>query len=95
MAHLTLVPPAPAAPRAALPPVDRALSLAFDGKKHVVADLYAVHPIAARLPLDGRTEADMAAVFGEYLDAAALLRERGVTPTIEALLAELTFARRR
>lgn len=95
MSNLKLVPPPAAAPRAVLPPVDRALSLAFNGQKHAVADLYAVHPIAARLPLDGRTEADMAAVFGEYLDAAALLRERGVTPTIEALLAELTFARRR
>ncbi|MFO0610654.1 MAG: helix-turn-helix transcriptional regulator [Polyangiales bacterium] len=96
MPHLTLVSPLsqvaqPAA--AATTPVDRALSLAFDGRRHVLADAYAVHPIAARLPLEGRPEGEMVTVFRSYLDAAARLRERGTPATIEALLAELTFAR--
>ncbi len=66
MSHLTLVPQSPAsavppvaAPRPLETPVDRALSLAFDGRKHSVADLYGVHPIAARLPLGDTPEADL------------------------------------
>lgn len=99
MTHLTLVqqtPPPPAAViRPAESPIDRALSLAFDGRRHSLADAYAVHPIAARLPLDGRAEADLVPIFRAYLDASAQLRERGVQVTIEALFAELTAAPRR
>lgn len=95
MTHLTLDPQAPAStPTAATSPIDRALSRAFDAERHALADLYTVHPIAARLPLDGRTESEMVAVFRGYLDAAARLRARGAAVTFEALFAELTFSRR-
>jgi len=101
MSHLTLVPQvsAPPAPTAGAPhptesTVERALSLAFEGRRHSLADLYGVHPIAARLPIGETSEADLVPTFRGYLDAAAKLRAKGVPVTIEALFAELTIARR-
>lgn len=89
---LALVPGNPANAAGVSQEVERALGLAFDGKRHLLTDALAVLRIAARLPLQGRGEKELSAVFRGYLDAAAQLRERSLEITMEALFAELTLA---
>ena len=90
--HLSAVHPARTAP---LPSdVEAALGAAFRRTAALVSDLKAVEQIAARVPTDGRTPAELESVFAEILDAAARLREHKEDITAEALLIEALAARR-
>lgn len=93
--RLTLITPARGTPAQGVPAeVERALSLAFDGKRHLLTDGLSVLRIAARLPLAGREPRELVEVFRGYLDAAARLRGRSVDITTENLFAEMTFSQK-
>lgn len=78
------------APRATGAPIQAALALAFDGRRHAVADLRNVDDVFSRARLALETvDADLVGASRKWLDAAARLRVRDVPFSVEALLIEM------
>lgn len=71
-------------------PIQAALALAFDGRRHAVADLRNVDDVFSRARLALETaDTDLVAAARKWLDAAARLRVREVSFSVEALLIEM------